>query len=249
MVEKPESKQTMMSEPGSIKWLDNPVAQAVIVIVVVVVFILILAWRLGGLKDFELGEYQPPLPLQEILKNPDAYINQEEVKVGGVLREATESADFVLVHDHQELLVRPKSGLHANEFVERGEVGVGGVLKKEDSGLVLDAISFEVIDLDADAARARAKLMADKVKSVLAGELGIDQGQFRTEEARELDWPDTSLGAAESGKVYAQTVTQGYQLKFNRGEVLYEIHTNKEGSQVIQVLPTRKELPPVDQQQ
>lgn len=237
----------MTSKSGPIEWLDNPVVQAIIVIIVVTAFILILAWRLGGLKDFELGEYQPPLPLQEVLKNADAYLDQEEVKIGGILREATESADFVLVQDHQELMVKPRSGLHANEFVDRGEIGVGGMLKKENGILVLEAVSFEVIDLEADAARARAKLMANKVKLILTSELSVDQEQLETEEARELDWPDASLGAPEPGKIYAQKVTQGYQLKFNRGGVIYEIHTDKEGSQVIQVLPARKELPPVDQ--
>jgi hypothetical protein len=225
------------------RFLDNPLVQAAIVIAVVVAFILILAWRLGGLKDFELAKYQEPTPLTEVLKAPNKYANQENVKIAGVLKEATGSADFILVQKNQEILVKPQSGLHPEEFANRGEIGVGGKLTTRDDGsLVLEAASFEVLDLEADAARARAQLMAEEVKPLLAAALKVTKEELKTSSALEVDWPDTSLGAPEAGHVYAQVVTKGYKITFKRKGTAYEVHTDEKGDQVILVKPTRQNL-------
>lgn len=229
--------------------LDNPLVQAAIVIAAVVAFIIILAWRLGGLKDFELGEYQEPTPLRTVLADLDRYLSEEEVKIAGVLREATDGASFILVQDHQEILVKPESGLHAEDFADRGEIGVGGKLSQDSNGNpVLEAISFEVIDLDADAARARALLMADKLRSVLAQELDLDKDTLEVKEAIELDWPDASLGAPEAGQVYAQVITKGFKITFASQTRTYEVHTDQEGQRAILVSPRRVLLDETRQQ-
>lgn len=223
--------------------LDNPLVQGVIVIVAVVAFILILAWRLGGLKDFEIGQYQEPVSLTEVVAKPGDYAGKGEIKIAGVIFEATGSSDFVLRQDAAEILVKPQPGLHPQEFMNRGLIGVGGNLTEQPGGqLILEAVSFEILDLDADAARARAQLMAENVKPILTKELGFAEGKLRITQAEEVDWPDASLGAPEPGRMYAQVLLKGYRLIFAENSTVYEVHTDRDGNQVILVKPERLSL-------
>ena len=51
------------------------------------------------------------------------------------------------------------------------------------------------------------------------------------------DWPDTSLGCPEPGRVYAQVITPGFRLVFEHTvgteAQLFEYHTNEDGSIVV----------------
>jgi hypothetical protein len=46
-------------------------------------------------------------------------------------------------------------------------------------------------------------------KADLAKRLGVDAGELEVVEAREVTWPDASLGCPEPGMMYAQVLTPG----------------------------------------
>lgn len=56
-----------------------------------------------------------------------------------------------------------------------------------------------------------------------------------------IDWPDTSLGAPEKGKMYLQVITPGFKIVYKVKGKEYEVHTNEEGNMAI-LLEPRTEL-------
>lgn len=52
-----------------------------------------------------------------------------------------------------------------------------------------------------------------------------------------VDWPDTSLGCPEPGKVYAQVITPGYRVFLEARGKTYTIHTDRAGRRVVFCFP------------
>lgn len=75
--------------------------------------------------------------------------------------------------------------------------------------------------------------MIDMAKADLAARTGIDPQRIRVVEAREVEWPDTSLGCPEPGKLYAQVITPGYLIVFTDGQRRYEYHTDRSNRVVL----------------
>ena len=55
--------------------------------------------------------------------------------------------------------------------------------------------------------------------------------------ARPVDWPDASLGCPAEGQVYAEVVTPGFSLVFELLGQTYEVHTDREATQLVRCLP------------
>ena len=77
-----------------------------------------------------------------------------------------------------------------------------------------------------------------KSRLFLAEELGLAlQTALTLSSARPVDWPDASLGCPQEGQVYAQVVTPGFSLVFEVQGQTYEVHTDREATQLVRCLP------------
>jgi membrane protease subunit HflC len=71
----------------------------------------------------------------------------------------------------------------------------------------------------------------------LSQELGILQIGLTLSDARQVDWPDASLGCPVEGQVYAEVVTPGFSLEFETRGQSYEVHTDREGTELVRCIP------------
>ena len=70
-------------------------------------------------------------------------------------------------------------------------------------------------------------------RTLLAGELGVDEGDLGLESSEGVGWSDTSLGCPQEGMAYAQVITPGYRLVFDLGGAPYAVHANSDGSHMV----------------
>ena len=68
--------------------------------------------------------------------------------------------------------------------------------------------------------------VVDMAKSDLAKRLNISEEQVHFVKQEKKDWPDTSLGFPEAGKMYAQVVTPGFVIVLEAGGRQYEYHSD-----------------------
>jgi len=60
----------------------------------------------------------------------------------------------------------------------------------------------------------------------LAERLNVPLERVKLVKIEPVDWPDTSLGSPEPGKVYAQVITSGYRIILSDGIKQYEYHSD-----------------------
>jgi hypothetical protein len=60
----------------------------------------------------------------------------------------------------------------------------------------------------------------------LAKFINVSAGGIGLESIKAQQWADTSLGCPESGRMYAQVVTDGYQILLRSGGKLYDYRSN-----------------------
>ncbi len=70
--------------------------------------------------------------------------------------------------------------------------------------------------------------VVDKAKNDLAEKLNTTPEQIQLVKQEKVDWPDTSLGYPEKGKMYAQVITPGFRIVLEAGGKLYEYHSDYE---------------------
>jgi hypothetical protein len=68
--------------------------------------------------------------------------------------------------------------------------------------------------------------VVDMAKSDLAKRLNIPEELVHFIKQEKKDWPDTSLGFPEAGKMYAQVVTPGFVIILEAGGKQYEYHSD-----------------------
>lgn len=68
--------------------------------------------------------------------------------------------------------------------------------------------------------------IVDMAKSDLAKRLNISEEKIHLIKQEKKDWPDTSLGFPEEGKMYAQVVTPGFVIILETGGKQYEYHSD-----------------------
>ena len=88
-------------------------------------------------------------------------------------------------------------------------------------------IESRCVQLDAEAAARR----------LLSGDLNISLHSLVLVGTEQRDWPDAGLGCPKEGESYAQVVTPGYRLTFERDNTTYDVHTNIDGSQAVTCIP------------
>jgi hypothetical protein len=62
--------------------------------------------------------------------------------------------------------------------------------------------------------------------------LGAPQTSIRVLSVEVVDWPDSALGCAEPGKMYAQVITPGYRIVLDASGNTYQYHSDK-GTNVV----------------
>ncbi|MGA9349783.1 MAG: hypothetical protein WBW48_13395 [Anaerolineae bacterium] len=70
-------------------------------------------------------------------------------------------------------------------------------------------------------------------KEDLAGRLGVALEKITALEVEAVEWPDTSLGCPQPGRMYAQVITPGYRIILKVGGERYEYHSDNEGRQLV----------------
>lgn len=76
--------------------------------------------------------------------------------------------------------------------------------------------------------------------ALLAEELSIHANQVEVHSVEAVDWPDTSLGNPQPGKMYAQVITPGYRVVLRANDALYEVHTDANGKQATLLPPATR---------
>jgi len=66
--------------------------------------------------------------------------------------------------------------------------------------------------------------LMEKAKQDLAKRLNIPADQISVRSMESVEWPDTSLGCPEEGKMYAQVVLPGYKILLEAKGKVYEYH-------------------------
>ena len=70
-------------------------------------------------------------------------------------------------------------------------------------------------------------------------ELGVAPDQINIDKVEPVQWSDTSLGCAEPGKVFAQTITPGFRIVLSAAGKSQEIHADAAGRLVTCAKPTQ----------
>jgi hypothetical protein len=66
----------------------------------------------------------------------------------------------------------------------------------------------------------------DMAKKDLSERVNIPIGDIKLVKEEAVDWPDTSLGYAEKGMMYAQVITPGFRIILKAQDKLYEYHSD-----------------------
>lgn len=82
-------------------------------------------------------------------------------------------------------------------------------------------------------APASLAAIEDMASSFLAGKLGVAPAELTFVRAEPTDWADASLGCPQPDVAYAQVITPGYKLTFDRDGAAYVVHTNRDATQII----------------
>ena len=67
----------------------------------------------------------------------------------------------------------------------------------------------------------------------LASRLGVAAEKIGVLRAEVVEWPDTSLGCPQPGKMYAQIITSGHRIILKVDGEQYEYHSDEEGKQLV----------------
>lgn len=70
------------------------------------------------------------------------------------------------------------------------------------------------------------EILIEKAKADLAQRLSVPVSQIDTLEAKQVFWPDESLGCPQPGATYAQTVIPGYLILLQSNGDEFEYHAN-----------------------
>lgn len=70
--------------------------------------------------------------------------------------------------------------------------------------------------------------LIEKAREDLAERLLIDTSQISLLEAREVTWPNASLGCPQPGMAYADVLTPGYLIILKANDLAFEYHASRE---------------------
>lgn len=74
---------------------------------------------------------------------------------------------------------------------------------------------------------------AERARADLAKRLDMEDREITIVSVEAVDWPDTSLGCPQPGKLYAQVVTPGYYIVLEAKGQQHAYHTDSEADQLI----------------
>jgi hypothetical protein len=63
--------------------------------------------------------------------------------------------------------------------------------------------------------------------ATLCRELGCQPAELVVDEVKPVTWPDSALGCPQPGRMYAQVLTPGYQIRLARQGESYVMHTDR----------------------
>ena len=70
-------------------------------------------------------------------------------------------------------------------------------------------------------------------RKLLADELNADEADLELQSSDAMNWSDASLGCPEEGMAYAQVITPGFKLTFDRAGTSHAVHSNADGSHMV----------------
>jgi hypothetical protein len=74
--------------------------------------------------------------------------------------------------------------------------------------------------------------LVQRAKQELAARTGRDVSEIRLSGVEPVDWPDSSLGCPQEGRMYLQVITPGYRITLELDGVNYRFHTDR-GTHVV----------------
>jgi hypothetical protein len=80
--------------------------------------------------------------------------------------------------------------------------------------------------------------LVEKARQDLAQKRSIPAAEISLVEARQVMWPDSSVGCPQPGMAYSQVVTGGYLIRLEKSGALYEYHAGLHGDPFLCENPT-----------
>ena len=87
------------------------------------------------------------------------------------------------------------------------------------------------------------QVLIERVKADLAQRLSVPASQIKAMEAKEVSWPDASIGCPQPGIVYPQTPTPGYLVVLEYAGKKFEYHASTRGA----ILYCKNPTPPISE--
>ncbi|WP_026369159.1 hypothetical protein [Kallotenue papyrolyticum] len=75
--------------------------------------------------------------------------------------------------------------------------------------------------------------VVQQVLTALSNQVGVATDRWQVVSAEAVEWPDSSLGCPQPGMMYMQVITPGYRLELSDGTRRYEVHTDRDASNVV----------------
>lgn len=69
--------------------------------------------------------------------------------------------------------------------------------------------------------------LVQMARQSLAAQTGRDIAEMELVSVEEVDWPDSSLGCPQGGRMYLQVITPGYRITLALEGVAYRFHTDR----------------------
>jgi hypothetical protein len=85
----------------------------------------------------------------------------------------------------------------------------------------------------------RLRELVAEARKDLAERLSVEPGTIDLLEASEVIWRDASLGCPQPGKIYAQSIREGYLVRLRSGKRVYRYHSGLGGAPFLCESPTR----------
>lgn len=167
--------------------------------------------------------------VKEVLEKPQDF-QEVEVKLTGILKVSKEKGLILKDEDYKIKVSTESSGIAPEDFVNE-KVEVGGTLKEEVKEPTLEMSWVGILP------KNQAREIAIEKKVALASVLDVDEGEIEVVSTEAVDWPDSSLGAPEEGKMYMQVITPGFKIIYKAQGKAYEVHTNQDGILAVLVEP------------
>jgi hypothetical protein len=138
----------------------------------------------------------------------------------------------------------PRMGEMCNQLVTPGFKIT--LMANQETFIFHSNLSGDIIRQEPSAQPTRENMPAAAGKAVqwLAQQTGVSTDQIQIARIEKVDWPDACLGVMKTGVVCAAVITPGYRITLQTADKTVEVHTNDDGSSIVQAQAVQPQTTP-----